>query len=195
LLILFNYGECNIKGNAAGTFFTSNAIFSSRIRFYAQKIFHFKKETNSIGATVQKLFTVEDAFFAFIRVSMENVYFMRNAPATNSNGCQGVARLMTSSECEEEETGAEGSVSACAHVDLVQHYKLEKILSEVDVITRTIHDREIQDKHEMEWKHLGRVLDRLFFFLTLTAFLVSSVGILLPAYLTHETEDAALALH
>ena len=70
-------GECNIKGNAAGTFFTSNAIFSSRIRFYAQKIFHFKKKTNSIGATVQKLFTVEDAFFAFIRVSMENVYFMR----------------------------------------------------------------------------------------------------------------------
>ena len=77
LLIFFNYGECNIKGNAAGTFFTSNANFSSRIRFYAQKIFHFKKKTNSIGATVQKLFTVEDAFFAFIRVSMENVYFMR----------------------------------------------------------------------------------------------------------------------
>ena len=70
-------GECNIKGNAAGTFFSSNAIFSSRIRFYGQEMCEFKKKSNSIGATVQKLFTVEDACFAFIRVSMENVYIRR----------------------------------------------------------------------------------------------------------------------
>ena len=67
-------GECNIKGNAAGTFLTSNPIFSSRIRFYGQKMCEFKKKTKSIGATVQKLFTVEDAYFVFIRVSMENVH-------------------------------------------------------------------------------------------------------------------------
>ena len=70
-------GECYIKGNAAGTFFTSNPIFSSRIRFYGQKMCEFKKKSKSIGATVQKLFTVEDAYFVFIRVSMENLYFRR----------------------------------------------------------------------------------------------------------------------
>ena len=70
-------GECDIKGNAAGTFFTSNPIFSSRIRFYGQKMCEFKKKSKSIGATVQKLFTVEDAYFVFIRVSMENLYFRR----------------------------------------------------------------------------------------------------------------------
>ena len=48
--------------------------FGLRIRNLALP---FQKKTNSIGATVQKLFTVEGAFFAFIRVSMENVYFMR----------------------------------------------------------------------------------------------------------------------
>ena len=37
-------GECDIKGEAAGTFFTSNAIFSSRIRFYGQKMCDFKKK-------------------------------------------------------------------------------------------------------------------------------------------------------
>ena len=81
------------------------------------------------------------------------------------------------------------------HIDFVQHCKMDKIICELDVITRTIHDREIQDKHEVEWKHLGRVLDRFFFFFTLSAFVLSSVVILLPAFFTHADEDIRIAKH
>ena len=58
-----------------------------------------------------------------------------------------------------------------------------KLINEVCVITKLIHDLNRQDEIEEEWQILGKVLDRLFFLLFLIMFIVSSLLILIPVYI------------
>lgn len=60
---------------------------------------------------------------------------------------------------------------------------MDKLLTEVTVITQLIHDMNRQDEIEEEWQFLGKVLDRIFFLFFLVLFLVSSIAILIPGYL------------
>ena len=106
-----------------------------------------------------------------------------------------VTSLMTSSECSEESVGLQELSEENSESDSLQHCKLDTVLDEMKVIVRTLHEMDEQDVYEMEWKHLARILDRFFFVLTLFAFLLSSLGVLLPAYFMHQKEDAALGLH
>ena len=71
----------------------------------------------------------------------------------------------------------------------IQNTKLDHILSEVNIITSLIEEQNVRDTNELEWRHFGRVLDRLFFFFFVILFLMSTLIILLPAYFGHTKED------
>ena len=62
--------------------------------------------------------------------------------------------------------------------------KLEELVEEVKVITSLINDQNRQDEIEEEWQILGKVFDRLFFFSFVLIFLLSSLLLLLPVYLS-----------
>lgn len=63
---------------------------------------------------------------------------------------------------------------------------LRDILGEINKINRSLFTHERRIEVASEWKMIGRILDRVFFYVYLVTFLLSAVGTLLPVYLRDE---------
>ena len=57
----------------------------------------------------------------------------------------------------------------------------EELLKEVKVITSMIHEQNRQDEIEEEWHRLSLILDKIFFWIFLISFIITSLCILVPA--------------
>ena len=118
---------------------------------------------------------------------------MKNLPSADGPAYKSLTKIMTDNKVA---TSLSDQVaSKMSATDHLQHLKLDRILGELEVVTTQIREKELQDQHELDWKHFARILDRLFFYLILLAYVVSSVGILVPAYFGHSDEDKYLDEH
>ena len=64
---------------------------------------------------------------------------------------------------------------------------MQTLVNEVRVITALINDQNRQDEIEEEWQILAKICDRIFFFVFLIIFVVSSLVLLLPIYYVDST--------
>ena len=62
---------------------------------------------------------------------------------------------------------------------------LEEILREISLLTSYCRDQHTQDEIEEEWQLLGKVMDRLFFFVFLFMFIITSIVVLYPVIYSH----------
>ena len=60
---------------------------------------------------------------------------------------------------------------------------MNTLVDEIRVITSLVHEMNREDEIEEEWQGLAKVMDRIFFFIFLIIFAISSLFILLPAYM------------
>lgn len=145
---------------------------------------HYRGEDHLIGSPPACLmkFTKKISHSMCVYQNKDAFKQVKTKPTAN-----GIPFQPISNENDEEELANKVSV------DYIQHEKLDSVLAELETITTQMRDMDMQDQCEMEWKQLARVLDRMFFFLILFSYIVSSVGILVPAYFGHSTEDRGLS--
>ena len=72
--------------------------------------------------------------------------------------------------------------SGISKKSLASEGSLTAILNELGIITSSIRDHNSEVEVQEEWKFLGRVIDRLFFWIFLLTSFLASACILLPAY-------------
>lgn len=73
--------------------------------------------------------------------------------------------------------------------DHISDYLLCGILKELRILTAEAKDRKEAEQNEAEWRYLSSCLDWLFFIMFVCLFAVTSVFILVPAYMEHTKYD------
>ena len=84
----------------------------------------------------------------------------------------------------EEFTDADDHTRAC-YKDHTAAMYLNEIASHLRTIIKKIEVKEKEESITEEWKILAQILDRLFFWITLTAFIVATIALILHGYAHH----------
>ena len=76
--------------------------------------------------------------------------------------------------------------------DTISEYLLCGILNELRILSSDAIEKGDAERNEKEWRCFAKFLDWVFFYLFIGVFFLTSLCILLPSYLEHETIEESL---
>ena len=104
------------------------------------------------------------------------------------NGVKGEAELMLANQIGHHPNICNG-VKEDEMKGTQQQHLLRQMFVEIKKLTARVAEKEMANELEGEWRYLSTKLDRCFFYFFVCLFMMTSVFILVPAYLQHEDLD------